>query len=335
MEHRPGQNKQLNKLLAVVLLGIVFISSLGFPRGARLFGDEIARAAAVLQQDGSYVVYSWEDLKELIESSSNANATLNITIDGAIAAKSEITIGANQTINLNAGNNGAIIYGALDGTKTNYQLGNNKYTSMFIVNGGTLNVGQDVVLSGQRAVYQGDTCTEVVKLNQNSVVNYVHSTERNKYDFSDFSDISYTPSVARVDYDFSTSDISYVPREYPSLYDFTGFTTTYTPGSNGNSYAQFTYQMGNISKYGIVSARQEHAGGDSQDTTAICTDIDNREWKMYFSRNPQKPYAVLTSQSGVGDWIRVGFGTDDDNRPYYYFYATEFNKCLLNKIIVP
>ncbi len=283
----------------------------------------------VFVEGESYVVNSWEELKQIIEQGTYVDLdgttrhvanqdNINIVINGPIAATTAIEIESNQTINL-SGRNGAIIYGALN-SENAQTVGSYKYKNMFYVDGGTFNIASSVTFSGQRAVYQNDTCEDVVPLNDTSNVSYI---SKNKYDFSNYDAISYTPSVAQEQYDYSNSSISYVPYVYPSVYDFTGFTTTYTPGSKGNEYKQFSYPNGaDFEKYGIVSAHKMA----SDDTTAVCVDSTGVEWKMYFSRSPQKPYATSTSVSGVGDWIRVGSGEDDAGQTYYYFYATEFNK---------
>lgn len=319
-------NKKVLPIALVIMMAIQMV--IPFYVLAQVNNNEPNKQVFV--EGESYVVNSWEELKELIENGRYKDKqnnwvyiadpyNLNIIINGPIAAKSTITIDSGKTINLK-GQNGAIIYGAADPDGDSYSITKYLYSSMFVVDRGTLNTDASVIFSGKRAVYKDDTCEDNVPLNDQSVVGY---TSKDKYVFSNYGEISYTKSVAKEEYNYSNSSISYVPYEYPNAYDFTNFTTTYTKGTQANQYSQFSYpNTSTFAPFGIKKAERESAS----DTTAVCYDYDNNKWRMYFARNPQRPVAVTYSTSGVSDWIRVGFGTDDNGRDYCYFYATEFNK---------
>lgn len=189
----------------------------------------IPNKQVTIDSNNAYVVTSWDELYNLIQNgqytengqtiqlNNSEKNNLSIVINGKIAANKTINIVSGQAVSL-SGKNEAIIYGALDGDENNYSIGNNKFSTMFNVTGGTLNIDRNVTLSGERAVKCDDTCAISLEGSQvtyshenknsltNSEVSYTHSTEKDKYTYED-SSVTYKKSEAT--YDFSNSKISY------------------------------------------------------------------------------------------------------------------------------
>ena len=248
----------ITKKALPILLVVLFVAQIISPF---IVSAEISNSNpnyTVTVSGDKYTVTSWDELKELIENGRykdkngswvSVGNTLDIIINGSIGANSEITINSNKTITL-SGKNEATVYAAIGGTEDNPSttLENNKFSSMFIVDGGTLNIDENVTLSGKRAVECDGTCSIVLS---DSSVTYTHSDQ---HTYNNNSKTQYTHSVeGNKITDFSSSKVSYTPSQYTDNTEITYTPSvksvfSYTPYDPGNECKK-TMQTGLVETY--------------------------------------------------------------------------------------